>query len=66
MPRGQGTGKESRVSIRTAVPDDAEGVTRIYVESWNEGFGDLMRRREVDTKLTSRWREDLIQPRQRW
>ena len=56
----------SRIGIRAAVQEDAEAVTRIYVESWNEGFGDLMRMREVDAKLTSRWREDLIQPVHRW
>ena len=59
-------GRGSRINIRTAVLEDAEAVTRIYVESWNEGFGDLMRMREVDKKLTGRWREELIQPTHRW
>ena len=57
---------ESRIRIRSAVQDDAEAVTRIYVESWNEGFGDLMRRREVDAKLTDRWRVDLTGKGYRW
>ena len=56
----------SEIGIRTAVPEDAEAVVRIYIESWNEGFGDLMPRREVDAKLTSRWRADLMQPTDRW
>ena len=59
-------GEGSGISIRPAVLEDAEAVTRVYVESWNEGFADLMPRREVDANLTSRWREDLIQPGHRW
>ncbi len=64
--RGQCMEKGAGISIRSAFPEDAEAVTCIYVESWNEGFGDLMRRREVDAKLTSRWRGDLVQPGHRW
>ena len=59
-------GKGSGVSIRSAVPEDADAVTRIYVESWNGGFVGLMPGREVDTKLTGRWREDLTQSGYRW
>lgn len=56
----------SEIGTRTAVPEDAEAVARIYVDSWNEGFGDLMPTRKVDANLASRWRTDLMQPTHRW
>lgn len=61
-----GVGEHPEIGIRTAVPEDAEALVRIYIESWNNGFGDLMPRREVDAKLTSRWRTDLMQSTHRW
>ena len=30
------------VHLREATAADAEGVARVYVESWNDGFVDLM------------------------
>ena len=50
--------------IRTATRDDAEAVARIYIDSWNTGFGDLMSQpnRTVTTELVERWRHDLAQP----
>ena len=30
--------------------------------SWNAGFGQLMRHREVDPELIGRWRQDLASP----
>ena len=50
--------------IRTATVDDAGDATRIYIESWNSGFGELLSRagRTVTPELTERWRRDLAQP----
>ena len=32
--------------VRDASPDDAEAIARIYVDSWNAGFGHLMGKKE--------------------
>lgn len=50
--------------IRSATADDAEAITRIYIESWNAGFGELLSSadRTVTPELTERWRRDLAQP----
>lgn len=65
-PKGQRMGQGSGINIRSAVREDAEALTSIYVDSWNEGFAGFMPRRQIDAKLTSRWREDLIKPGYRW
>ena len=50
-------------TIRPAVPDDAEAVARIYIDSWNAGFGELMSQanRTVTADRVERWRHDLAQ-----
>ena len=60
----QGGSQKLLYAIRPAVPDDAEAVARIYIDSWNAGFGDLMSQpnRTVTTELVERWRHDLAQP----
>jgi ribosomal protein S18 acetylase RimI-like enzyme len=45
--------------LRPAVADDAPGVARIYVDSWNRGFGHLMGVRELTEETVARWRADL-------
>ncbi|MDE0041548.1 MAG: GNAT family N-acetyltransferase, partial [Candidatus Poribacteria bacterium] len=56
--------QELPVTIRSAVQDDAEIVARIYIDSWNSGFGELLSRanRTVTSDLIERWRGDLVQP----
>ena len=51
-------------AIRPAIPDDTETVVRIYIDSWNAGYGDLMSQpnRTVTPDLLQRWRHDLGQP----
>ena len=51
-------------TIRSATAADAEVVTRIYIDSWNAGFGKLLSRadRAVTQELTERWRHDLAKP----
>lgn len=53
-----------RPTIRSATSADAETVARIYVDSWNAGFGALLSRadRTVTPALQDRWRHDLDQP----
>jgi GNAT superfamily N-acetyltransferase len=48
--------------LRSANPDDAEDVARIYIDSWNAGFGELMPHRVVTEELIGRWRHDLAKP----
>ena len=49
-------------TIRPALPEDAEAVAHIYVESWNAGFQHRMQTRTVDDDLVARWRTDLNAP----
>ena len=52
---------ESPPIIRPATPADTEDIVRIYIVSWNAGFGSLLSRddRTVTQELTERWRRDL-------
>ncbi len=56
--------RESPPTIRSATPADVEIITRIYIESWNAGFGAHLSRadRIVTPELNERWRHDLAQP----
>jgi len=47
------------LKIRPAGPDDVEAIVRIYVDSWNAGFGPRMPVIEVDAARISSWREVL-------
>ena len=60
----QETGIVLPATVRTAVTDDAGAVARIYVDSWNAGFGALLSRadRTVTPALVERWRRDLAEP----
>jgi lincosamide nucleotidyltransferase A/C/D/E len=50
---------KAALKIRPAGPDDAEAIVRIYVDSWNAGFGPRMPAIEADAARISRWRKDL-------
>ena len=54
----------SDLSIRPAAASDAEVVTRIYIDSWNASFGELLSQadRKVTPELIARWRRDLSRP----
>ena len=58
------TTPEPSPTIRPATPDDTEAVVRIYIDSWNAGFGKLMSQadRSVTTELIERWKDYLAQP----
>ena len=60
----QGGSQKLLYAIRPAVPDDAEAVGRIYIDSWNAGFGELMSQadRTVTAELVRRWKNYLAQP----
>lgn len=49
-------------TIRTAGASDASEIARIYVDSWNIGFGELMPARQLTTELAARWERDLAAP----
>lgn len=52
------------ITIRPATPADVDEVVRIYVESWNAGFGELLSQanRSVTPDLIERWSRDLALP----
>lgn len=56
-------GRKQLPTIRLAVSDDADTAARIYIDSWNEGFGELMSQanRTVTADRVERWRHDLAQ-----
>ena len=51
-----------QLAIRAARAADAAEVARIYIDSWNAGFGELMPHRTVTPELIGRWQDDLVQP----
>ena len=53
-------------TIGTPSVTDAPAVARIYVESWNEGSGDLFGRRELTNMEVTRWSSDLVDGRALW
>ena len=54
----------SGLAIRSASAADAEVVVRIYIDSWNASFGELLSRadRTVTPELLARWRRALARP----
>ncbi len=61
------TDSQADLVVRDARPDDTEAVARIYVDSWNAGFGDLMGKKELDSARIDRWRTTLSgAPPARW
>ena len=52
------------LTIRPATPADVDEVTRIYIDSWNAGYGELLSRadRTVTPDLVERWSHDLARP----
>ena len=52
------------ITIRQTTPADVEEIARIYIDSWNAGFGELMSRadRTVTPDLVARWSRDLARP----
>jgi N-acetylglutamate synthase-like GNAT family acetyltransferase len=53
--------KAAPLKIRPAGPGDVEAIVRIYVDSWNAGFGPRMPAIEADAARISRWRKDLAE-----
>ena len=47
------------IAVRDATTADAPAVARIYVDSWNAGFSDVLGRRQLDAALVRRWGDDL-------
>jgi GNAT superfamily N-acetyltransferase len=55
------------LGVRRAIPGDARAAVRIYVESWNVGFGALMPSVEADAARTDRWSVTFaLPPPSRW
>lgn len=47
------------VAVRAAEPADAGEIARIYVTSWNVGFGELMPPAVLDERRVARWQKTL-------
>ena len=47
------------IALRPAVTTDAHIVARIYIESWNQGFGHLLGMGELTPERVARWEHDL-------
>jgi GrpB-like predicted nucleotidyltransferase (UPF0157 family)/GNAT superfamily N-acetyltransferase len=59
--------RRTDLRVRRALPDDADTVTRIYVTSWNAGFGSRMPVIAADAARVSRWRAELARdPPMHW
>ena len=54
------------LSVHPAAERDADAVARIYIESWNDGLGDLVGMRMFDSEVIARWVRDLGAGRPRW
>ena len=54
------------IALRDAQPFDAPVIARIYIESWNQGFGHLLGIRELTPERIARWREDLTSDIMSW
>jgi N-acetylglutamate synthase-like GNAT family acetyltransferase len=52
---------ESSIKIRSAGPGDVDAIVRIYVDSWNAGFGPRMPAIEADAARIGRWRKELAE-----
>jgi len=52
--------------VRAARADDAARVAQIYVESWNEGFGDLVGYRVLGDAQIERWKRTLSSGSTQW
>ena len=52
------------LTILQATPADVDEVTRVYIDSWNAGFGELLSQadRTVTPDLVERWSHDLARP----
>ena len=50
------------LTVRPAQDADLDEVVRIYVDSWNHGFRNLMPAIEADADRRERWAQDLAQP----
>jgi N-acetylglutamate synthase-like GNAT family acetyltransferase len=53
--------KAAALKIRQAGSGDIDAIVRIYVDSWNAGFGPLMPAIEADAARISRWRKELAE-----
>ena len=54
------------VELRAARQTDAEIVARVYIESWNTGFGHLLGTRELTRDVVARWEHDLASGPVQW
>jgi len=61
-----GGARRAAITVRDAVEDDAPAVARIYVDSWNDGFGAIVGMRDLDGDQVVRWAGELVAGTRRW
>lgn len=54
------------IVVRAARPQDAADVARIYIDSWNAGFGEIVGMRTHTNEQAERWRDDLAESAITW
>jgi L-amino acid N-acyltransferase YncA len=54
------------IELRRSTDSDADAVARIYVDSWNRGFGELIGYRTNSTDRRDRWRHEINDPALIW
>jgi hypothetical protein len=55
-------GSRAAVHIRHVRREDVQEIVRIYIHSWNAGFGELMPTREITAEVVTQWTDDLTRP----
>ena len=54
------------IELRKPTDSDVDALARIYIDSWNRGFGDLMGYRTHSRERRDRWRKDIHDPAVTW
>jgi GNAT superfamily N-acetyltransferase len=54
------------IELRRPNDSDIDAIARIYIDSWNHGFGDLLGYRTHSRERRDRWRGDLDDPALMW
>ncbi len=54
------------LTLRPVAADDTDDVARIYIDSWNDGYGHLLGVREHTTERRDRWAVDLQDANVTW
>jgi GNAT superfamily N-acetyltransferase len=54
------------IGLRRPTDSDVDALARIYIDSWNRGFGDLMGYRTHSRERRDRWQQEIHDPAVTW